>query len=182
MAKVNGVDVDALKQVTKDVAQDPSKGIVKFHVTSSWNGSGPKSTSRVKSYYLGGEEIPRDFSLSIDEPKELLGTNTAPNPQEVLMAAFNACTLATFVAACAVKGVELAALRIETEGGLDLRGFLGIDPSVKPGYEELHCTVKIKGRGTQEQFKEVLQTVLKTSPNYWNMANPVKVKTDLVVE
>jgi hypothetical protein len=42
--------------------------------------------------------------------------------------------------------------------------------------------VKIKGRGTQEQFKEVLQTVLKTSPNYWNMANPVKVKTDLVVE
>jgi hypothetical protein len=98
------------------------------------------------------------------------------------MAAFNACTLATFVAACAVKGVELAAPQIETEGELDLRGFLGIDPSVKPGYEELHGTVKIKGRGTQEQFKEVLQTVLKTSPNYWNMANPVKVKTDLVVE
>lgn len=181
MAKVNGIDVDALKQVTEEVAKDPSKGMVKFHVTSSWNGSGPKSTSRVKSYYLAGEEIPRDFSISIDEPEELLGTNTAPNPQEVLMAAFNACILATYVAACAVKGIALEDVQIETEGELDLRGFLGIDASVKPGYDELHYTVKMKGKGSSEQFKEVHETVLKTSPNYWNMANPIKVKADLVV-
>jgi hypothetical protein len=39
----------------------------------------------------------------------------------------------------------------------------------------------MKGKGSSEQFKEVHETVLKTSPNYWNMANPIKVKADLVV-
>ena len=32
---------------------------------------------------------------------------------------------------------ELRELRIETSGEIDLRGFLGLDDSVKPGYDQL---------------------------------------------
>jgi hypothetical protein len=35
---------------------------------------------------------------------------------------------------------------------IDLRGFLGIDPAVPPGYETLSYTVSIKGAGTKKQF------------------------------
>ena len=38
-----------------------------------------------------GVEIPREFSIVADEPFELLGTKSAPNPLELLMAAFDAC-------------------------------------------------------------------------------------------
>jgi hypothetical protein len=41
---------------------------------------------------MNGRELPREFSIAADEPPELLGANTAPNPQ-LLIAAFNACIM-----------------------------------------------------------------------------------------
>jgi len=68
-------------------------------------------------------------------------------------------------------------LRIEMEGDIDLRGFLGI----APGYEQLRYTVHIKGSGTAEQFDRIHRTVIATSPNYFNVRNPVPLKARLVV-
>ncbi len=42
-----------------------------------------------------------------------------------------------YVAQSAVRGITLESLAIETEGEIDLGGFLGIDPAVPPGYESL---------------------------------------------
>ena len=73
--------------------------------------------------------MPRNFTIVADEPMELLGTNTAPNPQELLMAAVNACMMVGYVCQAAIRGITLDDCRIETEGELDLRGFLGLDES-----------------------------------------------------
>jgi uncharacterized OsmC-like protein len=81
--------------------------------------------------------VPRRFSIDIDEPSELGGTNRFANPQEHLLAALNGCMTVGYVAQCAVRGITLESLEIETDGGIDLRGFLGIDPTVPPGYENL---------------------------------------------
>lgn len=40
----------------------------------------------------------------------------------------------------------------------------------------------IKGSGTPEQFQAVHETVMATSPNYWNVANPIKLNPKLIVE
>src|SRR5512147_1253692 len=87
---VNGLDVDALHGVIEEVKKDPAKGIVGFRVTSRWQGQ-TRSEASVESYRIGGQEVKRQFKIAIDEPLELLGENTAPNPQELLMTAFNAC-------------------------------------------------------------------------------------------
>ena len=179
--KLNGIDTDALKQVMGEVSKEPAKGSVKFRVLTSWKGQ-TKSETLVEGYQLAGQDIKRSFKFSIDEPVELLGENTAPNPQEVLMAALNACVMNTYVIAAAMKGVKLEKVEIETEGELDLRGFLGIDKTIKPGYEELNYTVRIKGDATQEKFDEIHQLVKTTSPNYWNIANAIKLNATLVVE
>ena len=70
-------------------------------------------------------------------------------------------------------------LEIETAGELDLRGFLGIDETVKPGYDKVSYTVRIKGNGSAEDFQEIHETVMKTSPNYFNVANPVAIDARL---
>jgi uncharacterized OsmC-like protein len=178
---INGIDTDALKQVIEEVSQDPAKGMVRFEVANTWQG-GTKSEARVESWHLGGEKLPRQFNFSIDEPSELLGNNTAPNPQEMLMAALNACMMVGYVAGCALKGIELERLEIRSEGGLDLRGFLGLDEAVKPGYDEIRYSVHIKGSGTPEQFQEIHENVMVTSPNYWNMANPIKLRAKLILD
>lgn len=98
------------------------------------------------------------------------------------MAALNACMTVGYTALCALEGIELEEIRIETRGDIDLRGFLGLDPNVKPGYDEIQYTVHIKGDGTPEQFRKIHERVIATSPNRFNIANPIRLKTDLVVE
>jgi len=86
------------------------------------------------------------------------------------------------VAQCAVRGITLESLAIETEGEIDLRGFLGVDPTMARGYENLRYKVSIKGNGTKEQFAEIHEAVMATSPNFYNSSRPVALRPTLVVE
>jgi uncharacterized OsmC-like protein len=179
--RINGLDVDALTEVLAEVERDPARAQVRFRVSTAWKGQ-TRSRTAVESYMIGGQQVHRHFTIDADEPFELLGRNTAPNPQELLMAALNACVTVGYVACAAAKGVALDKLEIETAGALDLRGFLGIDPSVRPGYEAIRYVVRIKGSGTPEQFQEIHETVMKTSPNYFNITRPVRLDARLMVE
>lgn len=180
-SKINGIDTDALKQAMSDISADASKGIAKFQVTTRWAGGG-RGETRIEQWSLGGQELPRNYTIATDEPVELLGGDTGPNPQEVLMTGLNSCIMTGYVTCCAAKGIELEKVEIETDGELDLRGFLGLDDSVSPGYEEIKLTIRIKGNGTPEQFREVHEIVQATSPNYFNLSRPVKLTPELVVE
>lgn len=176
--RVNDLDLEALDATIAAITEDPANGRVEFRVKTAWTGQ-TRSESTVDAYTLAGERIERQFRIISDEPDELLGTNTAPNPQELLMSAVNACMLVGYVAGAAIRGIELESLEIETHGELDLRGFLGLNDKVAPGYRQINYTVRIRGGGTPEQFEEIHQTVIKTSPNYFNMANPIAMNGKL---
>lgn len=178
---VNGVDVDALAGVMRAIESDPAKGQVEFRVRTDWKGQ-TRSRTSVESYTIGGEVVHRHFTIDADEPFELLGRNTAPNPQELLMTALNACITVGYVAGAAMKGIRLDKVEVQTSGALDLRGFLGIDPAVPAGYDTIRYVVRIKGDGTPAQFQEIHETVMKTSPNYFNITRPVKIDARLQVE
>jgi uncharacterized OsmC-like protein len=178
---VNGIDLDALGEVVRDIERDPAKAVVEFRVNSQWQGQ-TRSRSKVASYTIGGKRVERAFAIDVDEPFELLGENTAPNPQEMLMTALNACIMVGYVAGAAVKGIKLDRVEIETRGQLDLRGFLGLDASVPPGYQTIHYVVRIAGNGTAAQFRELHEAVMKTSPNYFNISRPIKINAELCVE
>lgn len=178
---INGINTDALREVMAAVTADHSKGMVKFQVTTAWKGQ-TRMETKVQSYVLGGQTIERPHTVIIDEPIELLGKNEAPNPQEVLMAAFNSCIMVGYTVGAAMKGIKLEKLEVETDGVLDLRGFLGLDATVKPGYDTIHYKVRIKGNGTKEQFQEIHEAVCATSPNRFNIAQPIKLDAQLIVE
>jgi len=129
---MNGIDTTALADFAAAVAADPKAGEARFTVTTHWQGAS-RSRAHVSSYHLGGQEHPRQFVIDADEPPGLLGDDTAPNPQELLLAGLNACMTAGIVATTAARGIALTSLRIRTSGQLDLRGYLGLDPDVQPG-------------------------------------------------
>jgi uncharacterized OsmC-like protein len=178
---VNGIDTDGVKSLIGHVAEDPANAVTHWHVESSWKG-GTRSDTKVSAYVFGKQHIKKNFTIQIDEPTELGGTNQFANPQEYLLAAMNGCIMVGYVVGCSMEGIQLEELKIETEGDIDLRGFLGLDPKVKPGYEEIHYTVHIKGNGTPEQFQKVHETVCATSPNRFNISNAIKLHSKLVVE
>jgi len=179
--KLNGIDTDALKQVMGQISENPSLAKIKFQVTTTWKGT-TKSETVVKGYEIGGQKVERKHTFVIDEPKELLGEDTSANPQEYLMGAMNACILNTYVIAAAMKGIKLEKVEMETDGELDLQGFLGINKDVIPGYKELKYKVRLKGNGTPRQYEEIHKTVMATSPNYYNIATAIKLNTELIFE
>ncbi len=179
-APVNGLDLEALGEVVEAIEKDSSKGAVSFDVTTRWKGQ-TRSETTVDGFTLAGERIARSHKILADEPFELLGADSAPNPQELLMAAFNACITVGYVAGAALKGINLESLEIKTKGQLDLRGFLGLSDAVAPGYENIDYVVSIKGDGSPEDFAEIHETVMKTSPNYFNMSRPIRMNGSLRV-
>ena len=178
---VNGINVDDLVALIDGVKQDSQNAKTNWHVATTWQGQ-TKSRAEVTGFGMAGEKVARRFTIDIDEPCKLGGTNRFANPQEHLIAALNACMTVGYVAQCTVRGIKLESLQIETEGEIDLRGFLGIDPDVAPGYESLSYTVRIKGDGTEEQFAEIHEAVMATSPNFYNVSRPIPLKPTLVVE
>ncbi len=179
LSPVNGIDVKGLHATVDAVRANPEAGKVSFHVSTAWTGQTSSETT-VESYTLGGEKHTRSFKIKADEPLELLGQNTAPNPQELLMSAVNACMMVGYVANAALRGVTLDECVIETDGELDLRGFLGMDETVPNGYRHIDFRVRISGNGTAEQYEEIHAAVMKTSPNYFNMAQPIRMNGKLV--
>jgi uncharacterized OsmC-like protein len=178
---VNGINVDDLLALIEDVRGDAAKGATEWRVTTVWEGQ-TRSRAQVEGFAIGGQKVPRQFSIDIDEPCELGGSNRFANPQEHLLAALNGCMMVGYAAQCAVRGITLEKLEIETRGEIDLRGFLGIDPAVPAGYDNLSYVVRIKGNGTREQFAEIHKTVMATSPNFHNVSRPVDLNPTLVVE
>ena len=169
---INGIDVRAIGAMVEQIQADPDKAIVRFRVRTCWTGQ-TRSETVIEGYELGGETVDRRFKVVADEPNELLGGNSAPNPQELLMTALNACMTVGYVAQAAIHGITLDTMEIETHGHLDLRGFLGLDDSVPPGYRQLDYTVRIGGNGAPEQFEAIHQAVMKTSPNFFNLNQPI---------
>ena len=178
---VNGINLDDLFALIGRVKSEPGSGTTKWRVATTWQGQ-TRSRAEVEGFGIGGELVRRPFSIDIDEPLELGGSNRFANPQEHLIAALNACMTVGYVAQCAVRGITLESLAIETEGEIDLRGFLGIDPAVPNGYDSLRYTVRIKGSGTKTQFAEIHEAVMATSPNFYNLSRQVALKPTLVVE
>jgi uncharacterized OsmC-like protein len=178
---VNGINLGDLFALIRVVKQEPAAAMTNWRVTTVWQGQ-THSRSQVEAFGISGQKVLRRFSIDIDEPSELGGGNAFANPQEHLLAALNACMTVGYVAQCAVRGITIEKLEIETEGDIDLRGFLGIDPAVPPGYENLRYIVRIKGSGSKEEFAEVHQAVMATSPNFYNVSQRIALEPTLVVE
>src|SRR5262245_42966392 len=113
--KLNGIDTDAVRRMVESVERDPGSGKAGFRVPTRWAG-GTRSEAQVDAWQWGGRRLRKNFAIAADEPAELLGENTAPNPQELLLSALNACMTVGYVAGCAMRGIRLESLEIETDG------------------------------------------------------------------
>ena len=62
---------------------------------------------------------------------------------EYLLHALAACVTTSMVYHAAARGINVDAVESTIEGDLDLRGFLGVDPNVRNGYQRIQISVKI---------------------------------------
>jgi uncharacterized OsmC-like protein len=75
---------------------------------------------------LRSETKIRQFSVTVDEPPSLGGTDTGPNPVELVLAALATCQEITSRAYATALGIPLDSISVKLEGSLDLRGFFAV--------------------------------------------------------
>lgn len=118
-----------------------------------WSGEGVLSVADVN-----GKEV------VIDEPEQLGGTDKGPNPVEYILAALGGCINVLVVSFAKNFDVELRGLQVHVEGDLDPDGFLGKNPNVRPGYEEIRYLVDIDSPSPTENVDALLAHVDKVCP------------------
>jgi uncharacterized OsmC-like protein len=173
----NGVNVTQLAKTVDAVRANPSLGRFQFRCENMWN-DGAHNTSTIQGFYGAGEEDTSrttPFSIEADEPPVLLGQDVGANPVEYVLHALAACMTTSMVYHAAARGIRIGAMQCSLEGELDLRGFLGLDPSVRKGFEGIRATFDIQTDATAEQMAELA----KMSPVRDTVSNPVPVSVDI---
>lgn len=177
----NGVDVGKLGETIEAIKSNPSLAQFKFRASTEWINGGHSRTSIQKFYGAGGEDTSRDrpFQIDNDEPPVLLGANAGPNAVETVLASLASCLAVGFIYNAAAQGIEVESLDFSMEGDLDLHGFLGLSNEVRPGYEGIQLSYRVKSNAPREKVEELCAYVQKTSPVLDIIRNPVPVSVTL---
>lgn len=123
----------------------------------------------------------RQHALAIDEPFALGGTDTGPNPVEVVLAALGTCQAITYRIWAGLLGIQLDEVRFETEGDIDIAGLLGLREGVRPGFGQIRHRVILIGPETEDRYRELMMAVDEHCPVLDIVANPVPVERVLEV-
>ncbi|WP_290703910.1 OsmC family protein [Amphritea sp.] len=176
----NGIAVSALSEFVNEIKNDPAEGIAQYGVELNWQ-SGTRSKVTALPMSVGPHTVSRDFSWEIDEPRQLLGCNHAPNPQEYLLSGVGACILVGFAVGASVMEIQLEMLKVTVRGELNLSGFLDIDPEASVPFTEIQYCIEVTGDGTEEQFETLRQTALRQSPNAMTIMKGAAVEGELII-
>lgn len=178
--EVNGINVEALSQTIQAVNTNPTLAKFRFQLKNEWIDGG-HNRSTIKAFYGVGQDIdrPRSFTLDADEPPILLGHDLAPNAGELLLSALAACVTGALVYHAAARGIEIEEVESQVEGDIDLRGFLGIDQSVRKGFQNIRMNFKIRADVSDEQLEELGRLGPEFSPVFDSITKgvPVAVQT-----
>jgi uncharacterized OsmC-like protein len=98
-------------------------------------------------------------SFRVDEPEALGGTDTGANPVQYALASLGSCQAITYRFWAAKLGIDLDTVAVRVEGDLDVRGFLGFDDSVRPGFTAVRIDVTVAGPEEAERYQELAEAV-----------------------
>jgi putative redox protein len=124
---------------------------------------------------LRSEARIRQFTVTIDEPPGLGGTDAGPNPVELVLAALAACQEITYRAYATALGVPLESVSVSLEGGLDLRGFFAVSDDVRPGFTGVRGTVTLTSSAPAAELEKLKAIVDAHCPVLDILRSPVPV-------
>lgn len=176
-ATVNGVDIDRLMQTVVAVKATPALARFSFRAQNRWIDGGHTRTT-IKEVSGARRELDsrsEPYVAAADEPPVLLGEYQGTNPVEFVLHALAGCLTTTLVYHAAAQGIRIDEVESQLEGDIDLRGFFGLNESVRNGYENLCVTFRVKADAPEEKIRELCDLAQRRSPVFDIISNPVSI-------
>ncbi|HEY0874235.1 MAG TPA: OsmC family protein [Vicinamibacterales bacterium] len=175
---MNGLDVNQLFGTLEAIKGDPGLARFQFRARNRWIDGG-LNRSTIRDFYGGGQEDTsrtEPFVFANDEPPVLLGENRGANPVEFVLHALAGCLTTSLVLHAAARGIRVNSVETRFEGDLDVRGLLGIDDSVRNGYERIKVTFKVSADAPDSVIDELITLAQKRSPVFDVVSHGVPVE------
>ncbi len=158
---------DAIVAMQADLRANPDNALATFSADSR-QVEGLRSETKI-----------RQFSVTVDEPETLGGTDAGPNPVELVLGALASCQEITYRAYAEALGIPLEAVSVKIEGNLDLRGFFAVKDGVRPGFQSVRGTVLLKSSASSADLARLKQVVDAHCPVLDILQSGVPVSLDL---
>jgi len=121
----------------------------------------------------------RSFTIDVDEPPTLGGTDSGPSPVEYALAALATCQEITYRLHADALGIPLDGVAVTLEGDIDLRGFFGTDESIRPGFLAIRGTVTVDSPAPVEDLERLRDHVDAHCPVLDLLSNPTPLHLEL---
>ncbi|AIT81979.1 OsmC family protein [Novosphingobium pentaromativorans] len=173
---MNGVDVPAFLATLGAVDGQRELARFSFRAEGNWI-SGTHSQARMGNFQGAGGEQQRDDGHMIhgDHPAVLCGRDQGATPVEMLLAALSACITAGIGNIASIRQVRLESVETVVEGNIDLLGILGLDNTVRNGFEGINIQVRIKGDTGAEDLEKIVHQSVARSAVFDVLTNGVPV-------
>ncbi len=179
-APINGVDVPTLFATLDVVRDQPAAAKFQFRATNSWLG-GTHSRTTIGGFFGAGQENEHKavYTADSDHPAVLVGQDNGPAPVEYLLHAIAACITAGIGNIASARGIELHRVQSTVEGDIDLMGLLGLDTSVRNGFQGLRVRFEIEGDADADTLREVVERSVARSAVFDVLTNGIPVSVEV---
>ncbi len=177
----NGVNVEALLGARTALTEAPEAAKFQWRATCEWQ-NGTHSRSTVESFFgLGEEQSHRtSFSFDADHPEIFASEDNGITPVEYVLVALASCLTAGVAAVAQNREIQLRTVSATIQGGMDVRGILGVDGDVRNGFSDIKVTYKIDADASPSDIKALVAQSQKRSAVYDIVTNPTNVSVEVV--
>lgn len=177
---MNGVDTPRLLATINAVGAQPDLAKFQFRASCRWL-SGTHSQSTMDGFFGAGSEhvhaLP--YKADGDHPAVLCGADAGPTPTEWVLHALASCLTAGIANVAAARGIKLNKVESTVEGGIDLRGILGLSEDVRNGYQKIKISFEIDGDANAAQLEQIVMQSKARSAVFDILSNGVPVSVSV---
>ena len=119
------------------------------------------------------------WKFSVGMTEKYGGLNNAPNPGVYGRAALGSCLAIGYGMWAARLEVPIRALTVEVRANYDVRGELGVDDAIRPGYTSMVYVVTVDSDASDAEIHRLLDTADRHSSWLDDLRNPVPLTRDV---
>jgi len=172
----NGVNVAALLGAKKALTDAPEAARFEWRATSEWL-EGTHSRATIDGFFgLGQEQKHREpYQFCTDHPEVFASADKGATPVEMLLVGLAGCLTAGIAAVAQHRNIQLRSVKATIEGGMDLRGILGICDSTRNGFDAIRVHYAIDADATADEIAALVAQSQKRSAVFDAIANPTDI-------
>lgn len=176
----NGVNVEALLAAREALEEAPDAAKFAWRASCEWV-NGTHSRSTVEGFFgLGEEHAHKEkFTFDADHPEVFASEDRGATPVEIVLAGLASCLTAGVAAVAQNRGIQLKKVSATLEGGMDIRGILGMDKDVRTGFDGVKVIYNIEADASQEDIEALVAQSQKRSAVYDIITNPTNVTVEV---